>query len=175
MRSRLNRRIEDRAHDLLVRYNCLRRPVPLDILAHRLGLRVQPALLGDEVSGVLVLDGEQGTIGVNSSQAPVRQRFTIAHEIGHYELHKSSSRLFIDKTYSAFLRSDASSTGEDRQEIEANQFAAALLMPSDLVRSELERIVIDLADESSLASLAENFQVSRQAMSFRLANLGYLG
>lgn len=174
MRSRPDLKIEAKAHKLLEDHNCLRRPVPLDVLAHRLGLRVQPAILGDGISGVLVLDGENGTIGVNSSQAPVSQRFTIAHEIGHYELHRASSRLFIDKAYSAFLRSEASSSGEDRQEIQANQFAAALLMPADLVRAEVKRIGIDLADESSLSSLADAFQVSRQAMSFRLANLGLL-
>jgi Zn-dependent peptidase ImmA (M78 family) len=174
MRSRPNPTIEVKAHKLLEDHNCLRRPVPLDVLAHRLGLRVQPAILSDDISGVLVLDGNMGTIGVNSSHAPVRQRFTIAHEIGHYELHRTSSRLFIDKAYPAFLRSEASSSGEDRQEVQANQFAAALLMPADLVRAEARKSGFDLADESSLAGLADAFQVSRQAMSFRLANLGLL-
>src|SRR5688572_27369173 len=99
MRSKPRPSIEAKAHELLEAHNCLRRPVPLDLLAHRLGLRLHPAVLGDDISGVLVLDAGQGTIGFNSSHAPVRQRFTIAHEIGHYILHQSSSQLFIDKAY----------------------------------------------------------------------------
>ena len=54
--------------------------------AHRLNLAVQSEALGDNVAGMLVIEGDRGAIGYNSTHALVRQRFTIAHEISHYLL-----------------------------------------------------------------------------------------
>jgi len=62
----------------------------------------------------------------NDPHPLVRQRFSIAHEIGHFILHQKQGQLFIDKTYKVFLRDQLSSSGENIQEIQANQFAAAL-------------------------------------------------
>ena len=59
-------------------------------------------------------------------------------------------------------------------ERQANQFAAALLMPKFLVEEELKSIHIDLGDEQGLKSLADRFAVSAQAMSLRLVNLGLI-
>jgi Zn-dependent peptidase ImmA (M78 family) len=147
-------------------------PIDVHVVAQRLGLHLQPFALGDEVSGVLVIDGETGVIGFNSSHVAVRQRFTIAHEVGHYLLHKGDSSLFIDEKYFAAFRDKKSSLGSDRKEREANAFAAALLMPAYLVRREIEQHHFDLADEEALASLAGKFQVSTQSMAYRLSNLG---
>jgi len=61
--------------------------------------------------------------------------FTIAHEIGHFILHHGESDLFIDTTYVAF-RDSESTKGENRAEIQANQFAAALLMPALFIEQE---------------------------------------
>jgi Zn-dependent peptidase ImmA (M78 family) len=105
----------------------------------------------------------------------VRQRFTIAHEIGHYVMHvknSTHSRLFIDR-YVAF-RDDESSAGNDWQEVEANAFGAALLMPALLVREEIKKRKLDLDDEDDLSTLAKQFHVSPSAMSYRLVNLGLL-
>jgi Zn-dependent peptidase ImmA (M78 family) len=168
--------IEEQANQILRRTDCLRVPVPVELVAHRLSLRVEPAALGEDVSGVLVVSDGMGTIGYNTSQALVRQRFSIAHEIGHFELHQETGpgQLFIDKTYIVYRRDQRSSNGEYLQEIQANQFAAALLMPEELLRLEVAHIGFDLADESTLDALAEKFQVSRQAMSFRLSKLNIL-
>ncbi len=171
MRARLNPRIETQAQQVLRKTNCQQLPVPVELVAHHLGLRVEPAELGEDVSGVLVLGDGGGTIGYNAAHASVRQRFSIAHEIGHFTLHRETGQLFIDKQYTVYLRDQRSSSGEDLQEIQANQFAAALLMPDVMVRGAIVGIDFDLGDETALDALAEKFQVSRQAMTFRLANL----
>ncbi len=108
----------------------------------------------------------------------MRQRFTIAHECGHFLLHQTeneASGLFVDRRYAAFYwRDGRSSEGEDIAEVEANQFAASLLMPTKLVLEEIQKQDFDLTDEEALNALASKFEVSIQAMSFRLANLGIL-
>jgi Zn-dependent peptidase ImmA (M78 family) len=80
--------------------------------------------------------------------------------------------LFIDK--SVYRRDDESSTGNDHQEVEANKFAAALLMPTELVRLEVQKSRFDLDDEDAIAALARRFNVSTATMSFRLGNVGLL-
>ena len=64
----------------------------------------------------------------------------------------AQSRLFVDK--SVFKRDDDSSTGNDAEEVAANKFAAALLMPAALVRSEIAKQGLDLDDEDDVATLA---------------------
>jgi Zn-dependent peptidase ImmA (M78 family) len=155
--------------------DCMRIPVPVGLIAHRLDLKVEAASLGEEVSGVLVIDKDKKTIGYNAAQSPVRQRFTIAHEIGHYILHVTEKKesLFIDKQYAATYNRDAlSSTGDDAQEIQANSFAAALLMPVELIHKELETMHMDMGDGDAITELASKFEVSPQAMSIRLGSLG---
>ena len=165
--------LENKAAALLESLDVLEVPVPVELIAHRLGLKVEDVRLGDEISGVLVISEGKGMIGVNSAHPGVRQRFTIAHEIGHFCLHQGESDLFIDKTYLAF-RGSKSAEGKHRVEIQANQFAAALLMPAELVKRELGGELIDLAAVDVIEELAERFLVSSQSMTFRLDNLGLL-
>jgi Zn-dependent peptidase ImmA (M78 family) len=169
-------RIEQKAERLLEECNALRAPIPLESVIRHLDLVSQARPLGD-ASGVLVVENGRGLIGYNASHSAVRQRFTIAHEIGHYVLHvldakSKQSRLFVDK--SVFKRDDDSSTGSDAEEVAANKFAAALLMPAALVRSEIAKQGLDLDDEDDVATLARRFNVSTAAMSFRLENLHLL-
>lgn len=164
--------IEKRASELLTSLRAMDVPVRVDVVAHRLGLSVEYAPLGDEVSGLLLIENGHGTIGINETHSEVRQRFTLAHEIAHYSLHRSQSELFIDKKYMAVFRDSTSSSGEDRTEIQANQFAAALLMPRTLLESKIKERGFDLGDESVLERFASEFEVSTQAMAYRLANLG---
>ena len=55
--------------------------------------------LGDDVSGLLSIENGVGTIGYNQTEPKVRKRFTIAHELGHFELHRDKSDLFVDKQF----------------------------------------------------------------------------
>jgi Zn-dependent peptidase ImmA (M78 family) len=163
------------AEDILCQTGMLRVPVDVELVAHRLKLRTEAASLGENVSGLLVVEKGHGVIGYNTTQALVRQRFTIAHEIGHFVLHRHDdpSALFIDTHYIVYRRDAQSSTGEDRREIEANRFAAALLMPATLLQTEIQKKPLDFGDEEMLTDLASKFQVSTQAMSIRLSNLGF--
>jgi Zn-dependent peptidase ImmA (M78 family) len=163
--------IEKLASKVLAAVGASKAPIPVELVARRLGLAVKANDFTDDVSGVLVIEEGSGTIGYNEHHAEVRQRFTIAHEIGHYQLHKSYLSLFVDKGYSVAYRDKRSSTGEIRWEREANAFAAALLMPKELLTREVQDHDFDLGDERSLDELSKLFGVSTQAMAIRLSKL----
>ena len=155
-------------------------PVDVERIARLRGYRVVFERFPSDLSGTLVRDPTSGvTIGINSFQAPVRQRFSIAHEIGHAELHKhvgSDGVLFIDPPGTERMhRDELSSTGDDDLEIEANQFAAALLMPRGFVFTTGRRIVDkdeSMGVDALVDAMAKRFKVSEQAMRLRLVNLG---
>ena len=168
--------LEAKAEKTLRDTDTYRVPVAIDIVARRLNLTMEAAALGENVSGMLVVKGERGAIGYNSAHARVRQRFTISHEIAHYLLHTKKSekaQLFIDR-HVTFRRDENSSTGVDRDEVEANQLGAALLMPKGLVQQEIRRHDLNLDDEEAISFLAKRFHVSTAAMSNRLVNLRVL-
>ena len=135
-------------------------------------LRVSP--LDDELSGMIFIRDGIPIIGVNALHHPNRQRFTIAHEIGHLELHRDAvtEEVHVDKQFKVLMRDANSSTGTDRMEREANQFAAELLMPQQLLLDALDLRPVDIDDESPLNELARKFKVSRQALEYRIRNLG---
>ncbi|HEY4248477.1 MAG TPA: ImmA/IrrE family metallo-endopeptidase [Lacunisphaera sp.] len=108
---------------------------------------------------------------MNANHSEARQRFTIAHELGHFFLH-AGDPVFVDQSF-VMMRDTASSEGEKVEEREANLFAAELLMPAKLIVKEVEDMDdIDIVDDGKIGRLADKFGVSVQAMSFRLANLG---
>jgi Zn-dependent peptidase ImmA (M78 family) len=149
---------------------------PVDVLAiaTRLGIQHRAGELGDDVSGLLMVKDGEAVIGYNRSHSRSRQRFTIAHEIGHYSLHYRADELFIDKGSLIMYRDGNATKGEDPHEREANAFAAELLMPELLVRSEIAARALRLSDERDIEVLAHAFDVSVQAMTFRLLNLGII-
>jgi Zn-dependent peptidase ImmA (M78 family) len=173
----MNRKnLEDKADQILRETDTYRVPVPIDVVAHRLNLKTEAAPLGGNIAGMLVVEGNKGAIGYNSTHALVRQRFTIAHELAHFLLHirkKQDSQLFIDR-HMTYRRDGYSSGGIDFQEIEANQLGAALLMPQSLVQQEVKKDDLDLDDEDAIAMLAKKFHVSTTAMTNRLTNLRML-
>jgi Zn-dependent peptidase ImmA (M78 family) len=148
-------------------------PVDVEAIAIASGLRVVRRPLESNTSGLLVRDGGSAVIGVNASNHPRRQRFTIAHELGHALLHDGRP-LLVDSTVRINKRDGLSSMATNREEIEANAFAAHLLMPSDLVYTAVARAsaVVSRDPERLAGALARQFEVSEQAMSFRLHNLG---
>jgi Zn-dependent peptidase ImmA (M78 family) len=162
---------------LLARFSVSHPPVPVEKLANSLGATVcRTPADDDDLSGFMYHDRHAGTsvIGVNGAHSPNRQRFTIGHELGHLLLHHQDG-VHVDRRFQVKMRNKASSAGTDLEELEANLFAAELLMPASLLESDLERIdVVDLEDEAIVAKLATRYKVSTQAMTFRLANLGYL-
>lgn len=124
-----------------------------------------------DISGLLAISNDKVIISVNTLEDPKRQRFTIAHELGHLKLHSKEQPVFIDKAPKVMYRNNASTTGEIHKEREANAFAAALLMPKNLIADVIDNCDYDGNDV--IKFLAKEFKVSEQAMSFRLSNLGY--
>lgn len=168
------------AEKLLRDSGCQKVPVSLDHIAERLGIEIVKKDLGNELSGVLIKkEGESVAIVVNSVNHETRQRFTIAHELGHYAL-KHPGEMFVDATLRqkaiVVKRDGRSSEGTDRHEVEANRFAAELLMPRQMVAEEIGKRLTKLkpTKKSLVSELASRFQVSKQAMEIRLVNLGFL-
>jgi Zn-dependent peptidase ImmA (M78 family) len=145
-------------------------PVDVEAIAKARGLDVVRQDLEDSVSGVLMIRDERGTILVNGAHHPNRQRFSIAHELGHYLLHPEDGTIFVDRS-PVFFRDRASSSGIRQQEIDANAFAAELLMPEEDLNAQLNGRPIDAFDEVSVRRLAARFGVSAQALTIRLTGL----
>ena len=130
------------------------------------------AFESDQISGFLKRNSESiAEIVVNKNHNPERQRFTIAHEIGHFVLH-ARELLHVDDNVSAqpaFFRDAESSKATKLKEIEANQFAAELLMPSDEIQ-DLVKQKIEAGESFDIAvlELADTYQVSQIAMTIKI-------
>ena len=155
---------------LLDKANVNASPVPVEAIATMLGARIVKSDFNNEVSGILIRKDGDIVIGVAKEQSKTRQRFTIAHEIGHLILHEGED-VHVDKDFRVKLRSQVSSAAIDVDEIEANAFAAALLMPETLLMKDIKKLAIDFDDASQIDNLAKRYNVSGQAMTFRLLNL----
>ena len=151
------------AQELLTRTGVSDAPIDIDALAHACGVRVVRAAFPEALDGFMVELETGPVIGVNvEGTVEGRQRFTLAHELGHYLL-RHHDRFHIDL---GLPPADGNPPGYDwRHERAANDFAANVLMPDALVRRYYEV-------EPAPSALARRFRVSGLAMSYRLANLG---
>lgn len=153
-----------------------RPPVDVENVARHLGLNIAYADLGSDVSGLLISRDDATAIAVQAGDNDNRKRFTIAHEIGHFCLRhqfEPGEHVHVDRGHVITPRNSKSSAGIDPKEIEANQFAACLLMPSKLLQARITSLRVPLHD-SHVTLLAHEFAVSEQAMTIRLSTLGYL-
>ncbi len=139
-------------------------PVRIATIARELGLEVKSATLKPRISGQIQPSADSPSgyrIRVNRHEAKTRQRFTIAHEIAHYLLHRDFIGDGIEDTI--LYRSTLS----DPREAEANRMAAQLLMPEVTILNALRRhggrVTLKVA-----AIMAEEFDVSEAAMSIRI-------
>ena len=140
-------------------------PISVKGMAEAFGLKILAASLSPHISGRIERENENYVIRVNRYEVKVRQRFTVAHEIAHYLLHRDIiDRDGIEDTimYRSRLKS--------REETEANRLAADLIMPRFLVLAKLEELNIDRHNpgEGDVEEMAESFGVSQYAMSLRL-------
>lgn len=159
---------------MLAQHSVTGPPVDAEAIAKAEGILVVRRRFDDgDVSGMLFRDGDNHVIGVNSAHPRPRQRFTIAHELGHRALHPGRE-IILDVPVRVNLRDRTSSMATDFEEIEANAFAAALLMPESLIRDQIGRIPPGKQREpdDTATALAAIFKVSISAMNFRLINLG---
>lgn len=139
-------------------------PVKVGELANELGLVVLRSVLEPKISGLIQPSSNARSgyeIRVNKYEVRERQRFTVAHEIAHYLLHRRDiGHGVVD---SVMYRSNLTS----KKESEANKLAAAMVMPYEAVRRELSALTYsDLTD--TVDTLASKFGVSAPAMRVRL-------
>src|SRR5687768_10712824 len=142
--NKLQEQATKQAIELLREYGIQDIPIDVHWLAEKLNVQIKPEALDDDTSGVLVIKNNLAVIGVNKFHHNRRQRFTIAHELGHFILHGKNSNIFIDKKYFTFYRDQDSAGGKDEQEITANAFAAELLMPQHILENYVDEQGIDL-------------------------------
>ncbi|HSH80377.1 MAG TPA: ImmA/IrrE family metallo-endopeptidase [Herpetosiphonaceae bacterium] len=166
----------EEAAQQILRPTGYRIPVDIYAIAKEHNVEIRSQTLEDTVSGMLVIKDQYAIIGVNENHHPNRQRFTIAHELGHYILHRDKARVFVDSK-PVFFRDEVSAEGIYLQEIQANAFAAALLMPAKVLRDQVTEPLnplLDPFDEVTVHTLATELGVSVQALTIRLTRLGLI-
>lgn len=136
-------------------------PVLVGELARALGLNVVLANLPLNISGMIKPENDGYLIKVNRFDSKERQRFTIAHEIAHFLLHRD--KITGGVVDSALYRSKLSS----RLEAEANKLAADIIMPRKLIGLHSEQLR-GVSFEQRVSLLSEKFRVSKSAMEIRL-------
>jgi Zn-dependent peptidase ImmA (M78 family) len=148
-------------------------PVPVERLARLRGAQLRYVPYEGDLSGLIYQEDGRIIIGINALHAKTRQRFTIAHELGHLELHQGDE-LHVDRRFPVQRRDANSSQATDPAEINANAFAAELLMPRQLLTRDVQTApqALDYEDDEFVRLLADRYKVSVQAMLFRLTNLG---
>lgn len=164
---------EEAAKKVIADFQVTEPPVDILNIVKRIGIELVEYNLGDDTSGVLMIRNKKGTIGYNPKDAQVRRRFTVAHELGHYLLHRTSNDLFVDNFFLMKFRGNNSYTENDHvDEQEANAFAAAVLMPENFIDDEMKNTVYrGLTEIDFIGRLAKKFEVSIPAMTYRLTNL----
>lgn len=134
-------------------------PIRITAITEEYGIDVYNLSMSSNISGAIIKEGDKYVIYVNDKHTPNRQRFTIAHEIAHYILHKE--KIGDNLTDNAMYRSKLSNVFE-RQ---ANILASEILMPVNFVMQFIE-------ENKSVSEMASLFKVSEGAMRIRLRQGG---
>jgi len=169
--------VQSTALEILMRCGISKPPVDVEsIIQKHFGIKlVQDEVLPDDISGVLDVDIKgRKTILVNSAHHKFRQRFCMAHELGHYLLHAQKMAYgFLDKE--SFFRSKPLKSKLSSKDIEANRFAAELLVPTPFLEKAIDELsekdVFD-TDKDVVKDLADKFNVSTMVVSLKFVNIG---
>lgn len=143
-------------------------PVDPYLIAARMGLRVEHRVgLPHNVDGLLLKESPDTPVLaiINHDRSPNRQRFTLAHEIGHFTYIQENEPEKLVGLGLVEYKDEVASLGTDKREVDANTFAANLLMPEAVVR-------LWNYEGRSREQMALGFGVSLQAMGNRLNSLG---
>jgi Zn-dependent peptidase ImmA (M78 family) len=155
---------------LLKQHRITKPEVDVDALARECGLAVAYVDVDGKLSGQLYPDLREITVN-RRGRSRARQRFTLAHELGHWQLcHHTLGELPPDTLgYSGAFEDEGSHEGRSSVEIEANTFAAELLMPSPWIRKIPKPLGVGVP-----GALAKTYGVSEQAMFYQLMRCGRL-
>lgn len=153
------------------------------------GIRYFSKKLPNHISGAsMTTERGEKIIVVNKDQPDTRKKFTIAHEIGHLILNHDTALNTQDKAVingqqreepsQILFRNDKTPDGSDWREVEANHFAATLLMPERVLDKQIQKLMQQKSkpylSESDVFELANSFKVSAIAMSIRLSRFGFI-
>ena len=155
--------VKQKAEQVL-RENFITAP-PVDIyeIAKNEGLSVEIKDFGDKFNNVSgYIKPEIRTIFVNSRDSENRRKFTIAHELGHWILHRNKLESEPEK-YAVLYRIPLGRRQDDPIEQEANYFAANLLVP--------EEMLVARRNGKTDEELATEFDVSRDVIGYRTRDL----
>ena len=165
MHSREMNRIPDSTRETIIRY-LADYPVKLGQIAKEFEVSIKVSSLNTGVSGQITRENGHYLIRVNRHEARERQRFTIAHELAHFLLHKQ----VIDSSPDGIKDNVLYRSGAPEHiEYEANRLAADIVMPMPLVNKVLREDLEGVVTEATIEGLAARFQVSKAAMEFRLS------
>lgn len=142
-------------------------PIAVGAIAREFGIVVKRSTLAAGISGEIKEGGGEVIIRVNRHDVKERQRFTLAHELAHFLLHRE--RIGDGITDDILYRSNLS----DFMEIQANRLAADILMPAHLIQQKLDEFTesTELRNEEKFERLADIAEVSTTAMKIRLGKL----
>ena len=150
--------VRDRFSDLLCEY-----PVRLGEVAKRLGVKVLLSTLPRGTSGQIGQEDGEFVIRINRHEARHRQRFTLAHELAHYLLHRDKIIAEGGWSENVLLRSGQPANIE----YEANRLASDLVIPSSQLSKATAEYAGPLTSEI-IEDLARKFGVSTAAMEIKL-------
>lgn len=167
--SKINKNLEELTSSILLSHDMYKIPVDVIEIARANDIKVFKGNLEKKISGAIRYNRETNKfeILVNENDVRERQRFTIAHELGHYFLHKDilqNNEIHVDIMYRDPKEGDEE---EKKREKEVDYFAGALLMNKTLLEKMYN-------ENSTITELAELFDVSVSAMTVRLDVLGLL-
>lgn len=139
-------------------------PVDVNIIADDFDIPVYSQKLDDNLAGCFISETGKSAIVINSKDPMTRQRFTLAHELGHFISYK-----FQEKVGSIFdERGALASLGTDSEEIFANKFAAEILMPKEEFLEQMKKF------NGDINKVSEYFNVSKYAIEIRVkTTIGY--
>lgn len=158
--------IEERAEKVLSDFGIASIPIDVITIAKKSNILIRKAR-SEKFSGLLYRKDDTAFMAISSSESDVRQRFTIAHELGHFFMHPNKDT-FVD------FRDNKKNIARGIKEIQANQFAAALLMPRKFIEKDVKNFKETGFNDEAIKFLAQKYHVSEDAMSFRLINLNML-
>jgi len=158
-------RYEDE-NEIIMKY-ALTPPVDVKKIISEIGITYVERPMPKGQSGFIEYDGWTCTIAVNSDDGPQRKRFTAAHELGHFLKHRDllKKHRHLDRLYDEYANRNPAQPLDYQHEVQANRFAASLLMPRKTIENELDKGV------NTIRELATLFDVSRMAMEYRLRTL----
>lgn len=155
-----------KAIDILKLCNINTPPVSLEQICNKLGFKIVPYEFPSSMSALFIIEEGLRAIGVNKNHSIVRQRFSVAHELGHFV---SGHEDFSHDNVAHIDREKKYLNRFHRMEEEADEFAAELLMPEFLLKHDFALL------NGDIENIAKKYNVSQQAMTIQLINLNLLG